>query len=335
MWAIDNPTPYAAGKSWTRSVAGEHVWLVVLKATFDVDEQGKTTASDEQGAPLLVPDYHGKPGESSLRHETEVVPAKPTTDVLLLGSAHAPRGRPVRKIGVSLRVGPVYKELVVFGPRVYRGRGIGEAAVSTPAEVTRQALTYEWAYGGSDLGDPDPAKWIIDPRNPVGKGIARNARALVDRAAHCIEYPSGAPERVGPAGFGPIAGHWSPRLEFAGTYDERWAQTRKPLLPLDYDPRHELCAPADQRPQRHLEGGEPVELVNLAPWGVWRFHLPRLVVSFVTAFGRRRVEHAGVLSTVMLEPDVRRVTMIWQTALTVTGPDCDYLDRTTVSVRSR
>lgn len=335
MWRIENPSPYPAGKSWTRNIAGEHVWLVAVKATFRVGERGRVTTSDEQSEPLLAPEYTGALGRSSLRREAEILPAKPTTDVVVIGRAYAPRERPTRRIPVSLRVGPISKELLVHGPRVYRRGVTGAVVAGAPAETTGCELTYEQAYGGADLADPDPRNWAIDRRNPVGRGVARDQGALIGHPAHCVEYPSGVPALVGPAGLGPIAGHWSPRSELAGTYDDEWSRSRKPLLPLDYDPRHEQCSPADQRPAQHLVGGEPVALVNLTPEGLWRFDLPRLAVSFSTAFGRRRVEHTGELGTVILEPEARRLTMVWQTALVVAGPACDYLDQTTVKVYSQ
>jgi hypothetical protein len=333
MWAIRNATPYAAERIWTRDSDGGHSWIVVVKATFDVSESGRVALSDFQEAPLLVPEYHGEPGHSSLRYDADLVPLKPTTDILFVGNAHAPQGRPVRTLNVSLRLGAVRKELIVFGMRLYHA-GLMGPTLSEPAEFKVRSMTYEWAYGGTDLRDSDPGKHVMDLRNPVGKGIARSARNLVDQPAHSIEYPRGTPATMGPAGFGPIASHWSPRLELAGTYDKKWQETRMPLLPLDYEERYVLCAPADQRPACHLEGGELVELVNLCAWGRWRFHLPRLAVSFVTAFGRRRVEHEGKLVTVTLEPELRRLTMAWQTRLAVRGAEADYLDVTTVEARS-
>lgn len=333
MWAISNSTPYAAERIWTRDKEGVHHWVVVIKATFDVSESGKVSLSDDQQAPLLVPEYHGEPGQSSLRYEAELVSFKPTTDILFVGNAHAPKGKPVHQLGVSLRLGPVHKQLVVFGTRVYYKNLMG-VALSDPAEFKVRPMTYEWAYGGIDLSDPDPKKHVMDTRNPVGRGVARSAQRLADQPAHSIEYPQGAPSKMGPAGLGPLPSHWSPRRELAGTYDEKWQKTRLPLLPLDYDERHVLCAPTDQQPPHHLVGGEPVELVNLCAWGSWRFLLPRLAVSFVTAFGRRKVEHEGKLSTVTLEPERMRLTMTWQTSLAVRGSDGDYLDVTTVKVRS-
>jgi hypothetical protein len=334
MWAIDNSTSYLAGRTWTRDKAGMHHWIVVVKATFDVSETGQLSLSDQQAEPLLAPEHHDDPAVSSLRYDADLVAFKPTTDILFVGSAHAPNGRPVRKLSVSLRVGPVHKELLVFGTRVYSGDLVG-TTISSPTEFTKREMIYEWAFGGADLADPEPRKQVMDARNPVGKGVAHRAKALVGQPAHSIEYPHGNPAKTGPAGFGPIASHWSPRRELAGTYDEKWEKTRKPLLPSNYDERHVLSAPADQRPPRHLEGGEVVELVNLCEWGRWRFSLPRLEVSFATAFGRRRIEHGGKLATVTLEPERKRIVMVWQTSLPVPPTDIDYLDATTVNVRAR
>jgi hypothetical protein len=333
MWTLKNTTPYAAGRTWMRDREGVHQWIVVVKATFDVNDAGRVSLSEEQAPPILTPEYTGEPGLSSLRYDADLVAQKPTTDIVLLGQAHAPHGRATSKVAVSLRVGSVYKELLVFGPRVYYP-GLSGQAVSSPVAFASQEIAYELAYGGSDLRDPDPRRQLFDKRNPVGRGVGAQNRGPAHQPAHQIEYPSGDPTRMGPAGFGPVASNWSPRLQLAGTYDQRWQDTRKPLLPVDYDPRFELCAPADQRPARHLEGNEPVELINLTPTGRLRFSLPRLDVSLVTAFGRRKVEHGARLAGVVLEPARHRVLMTWQSSLAVTGRECDYLDGTTVNVRT-
>lgn len=333
MWAVKNAGPHPANSTWVRNKDGLHQWVVVVKATFNVSETGAVSLCDEQLEPLLAPEYYGDPARSSLRYEADLVAGKPTTDILFAGKAHAPRRQPARKLGVSLRVGAVKKELVVFGSRVYFAGPLGPTLSAPDAWIERE-LVYEWAYGGANLSDPDPQKQVLDKRNPVGKGVARAARDLIDQPGHCVEYPQGNAAKIGPAGFGPIAAHWSPRLELAGTYDEKWERGRKPLLPLDYDNDYVLCAPADQRPPRHLVGGEPVELINLCAWGPWRFVLPKLAVSFVTSFGARRVEHQGKLATLILEPEQKRIILAWQSAIDVMPRDVDYLDDTTVQVRS-
>jgi hypothetical protein len=164
----------------------------------------------------------------------------------------------------------------------------------------------------------------------VGKGFAARDSHLLNQPGPSIEYPDGSAAKRGPAGFGPIASYWSPRLELAGTYDARWEQTRKPLVPLDYDERHACCAPADQRPGSYLQGGEAVELKHLNTVGLLRFSLPRLRLTCVSHFGPKQREHGCVLVTVLMEPEAHRLLMVWQSSISVRTTEVDWLDRTVV-----
>jgi hypothetical protein len=331
MWALVNQTPFAAERNWTRSKTGVHVWIVALKATFDIAANGALKLADEQIPPVLAPEYHGKdPATSSLKYESDLLAVKPGTDVLINGQAHAPGGRPAPAVEVLFRLGDVRKHLVAYGKRAYYKGAVGLTTTS-PAPFTTCPLIYEDAFGGSSLEGPDPSKHRLDKRNPVGKGVAANVDDLVHQPAHRVEYASGDPSRVGPAGFGPLASYWSPRLELAGTYDATWDKTKKPLLPDDYDPKHVLCSPLDQRPATGwLKGGELVELAHMTPEGSLRFELPRLSFSYDTWFGRRREEHRGHLATVIVEPDERRLMAVYQSSLTIARRDVPYLDKTVI-----
>ena len=251
MWALNDQTPYASDRTWVRDKNGAHLWIVVVKATFDIGENGKLNLADEQLPPLHEPEYWGEPGLSSIRYEADLVAPKPGTDVIVNAHAHAPKGKLAPSIDVVLRIEKLTKTVRVFGTRVYT-RGIGGLGTSKPLPFESKPITYEWAYGGSDVTASDPRNQVIDMRNPVGKGVARNSPQLVNTPAHTIEYPNGNPTKTGPAGFGAIASYWSPRRELTGTYDAKWVEKRKPLLPTDYDERFVLCAPTDQRLPRHL-----------------------------------------------------------------------------------
>jgi hypothetical protein len=333
MWALENRTLYAAERTWIRDKSGRHHWVVAVKATFDIAPDGAVRLADEQKPPLLAAEYLGKPGESSVRYEADLGPMKPTTDITLLGSAYAPGSRPAATVEVSLRVDDMIKSLLVHGERVYF-KGVRGLDVSSPVRFARRPIVYELAFGGTDLSDTDPRKHGMDRRNPLGRGFAASAKALVDRPAPCIEVPGSDPAKAGPAGFGPIASYWSPRLELWGTYDAQWQKSKKPLLPDDYDEQATLCAPMDQRPSRHLYGGEVVELVNLTPGGWLRFALPKIYPTFATAFGARREEHRSRLTSVVIEPDESRLLMTWLTTLPVRANDVDYLDRTVIGEKA-
>jgi hypothetical protein len=119
-----------------------------------------------------------------------------------------------------------------------------------------------------------------------------------------------------PAGFGPIPTNWKPRIRYAGTYDAAWQKDRMPLFPHDLDDRFFLCSPEDQQPEDYLRGGEPVELLNLTPSGRLSFSVPKVAFGFETHFrGSERVEHRGKLHTVIFEPGVSQVILVWRTEL--------------------
>lgn len=333
MWALLNRTPHAAERTWVRDKDGNHIWVVAVKATFDLDDSGHLRLSAEQEPPLHEPVYLSEPGLSSLRYEAELVAPKSHTDVIIHACAHAPGGRPAPSVKVAARIHDVDKMLVVYGERTYK-RGVLGVSPSAPKPFISQPIIYEWAWGGTDTTDPDPRKHRSDPRNPVGRGLATSNAHLVDQPAHRIEYLQDNPAEQGPAGFGPIASHWSPRLELFGTFDDAWSKTRRPLLPRDHDERSALCAPPDQRPSRRLVGGEKIVLYQLTPRGSLSFVLPRLRFGFDSHFGAVRRFHEASLGTVVIEPELKKLRMVYQTGLRVGPRETDHLDFTVITMRT-
>lgn len=324
MWQVENATPFAAAGNWVRGRDGGEVWLVAVRCTFRVRPDGTTSPAEEQEPPVLAPKSRGGPAASSLLHDSDFYLTKPTTDILLHGTAHAPGGKPATEVEVTLRVGDVRKTLRVTGDRVYE-KGVVGHATGRPQPFTTLPLTYERAYGGADPTPKDPERPQFEPRNPVGTGFA----PVAGKTAPNVEYP-GLTRGREPAGFGPVPPHWQPRAKYAGTYDDAWRCDRCPLYPDDLDDRFFLCSPEDQRPKEHLRGGEAVELVNLTPGGRLAFTLPRVAFAFDTYFrGGERVRHRGKLHTVLLEPDGPRVILVWRTELPC-HPKVLKLERTVV-----
>ena len=50
-----------------------------------------------------------------------------------------------------------------------------------------------------------------------------------------------------PMGFGRPRADWTPRLTYAGTYDQTWIDDVFPFLPADFDVRYYQAAPEDQQ----------------------------------------------------------------------------------------
>ena len=328
MWAIVNHTPYKVESTWGRDKEGVHEWIVAVKATYDILPDGSVTLAEEQVEPLLAPEYNGEDGLSSLRYEADLVAPKPTTDVLINGTAYAPNGRPSTDFLVGARIGRIQKAIRVRGNRVWYDGAFGPTT-SSAQPITKLPIIYERSYGGYDQTDPDPQNQRMDSRNPVGCGVVAQPDNRLGQAVPNFEYPNGNLEKDGPAGFGALDSYWSPRRELIGTYDEAWQQKRCPLLPVDWDPHSLLCSPIDQRPKSYMTGGEIVDLVNLTPNGKLSFVLPKVHLSFRTRIDTRVEEHRSKLSSVIIEPDFPRVIMVWLTSL-VCRADVDYLEGTAV-----
>ena len=52
MWQIDNRTPFAAERTWTRGRDGAEIWLVAVKCTFSVLPDGSTAAEADMVAAM-------------------------------------------------------------------------------------------------------------------------------------------------------------------------------------------------------------------------------------------------------------------------------------------
>lgn len=310
MWQVHNLTPFAADRSWIRDRDGAEVWLVAVRCTFDIHANGTTTPATEQGPVMLAPKYFGDAATTSLQYDTDFVLTKPTTDVVLHGSAYAPRGKAVTSVDVTMQVGHMRKALRVVGERRYRKSFVG-LTTEDPKPFLKLPISYERTFGGGEQPSAAQQKAHFEQRNPIGVGYV----PVVGLPVPSVEYP-GAMNGKRPAGFGPIPPHWRPRVDHAGTYDGAWKKTRHPLYPQDLDDRFFLCSPEDQRPATFLRGGEPIELTNLTPSGRLSFLLPRVSLGFQTVFRTgEKVRHRGELYTVILEPDVSRVVLVYRTSL--------------------
>lgn len=328
MWALRNRTPFAAERAFVRDKNGAEVFVVAVKATFGIDDDGGVSVAEAQEPVRPAPVYRGEPGASSLLYEADLILAKPSTDVLVHGHAYAPGGVPATRVEVSLRVGSMIKRALVIGDRTWV-KGIAGVRLTDPEPFERMPIQYERAFGGS-AGEGD-----VEAKNPVGVGFAREAPDLAGKKAPNVEAPDEPlrswNDRPAPVGFGPIAREWWPRAALAGTYDEKWQRERMPLPPLDYDERFAQCAPADQQVPGYLRGGEIVELRNMTPGGLLRFTIPSVALRFASRLGGKTRLHGGNLHTVIVEPDERRVILVWHAAV-----PCHHtlytLRRTTVSL---
>ena len=308
MLQLKNPTPLSASFAVLPNRDGVDTVYAVVKGTWTLLP---TVALADKPVPVTLADeYFGEPGASSLKYASELHIGKPGTDVVLVGQAWAPGGRPAPQTAVRASLAGRQKTIGVFGDRIWRSFGRS----SDPKPFESMPLLFEHAFGGQDAA-------LAEERNPVGKGFAgkRSAGDMVGQPLPNLEDPAALLQRPGdrppPACFGFVAGHWLPRRSFAGTYDEAWQKKRAPYLPKDFDPRFFHSGAPELTFDKPLCGGEPFEILGACRTGPIRGNLP-------SARPRVTIQIAGDLEspplrleTILFEPDDNRICLTWRAEL--------------------
>jgi hypothetical protein len=318
-----NTTPFAAAPYFLMDRNGAETLLIIVKGTWRTGDGGTLSVADEQAPVREAPVYHGDPGLSSLRYDTDIVLERPGTDCVLLGHAWTPKTG-MSRVDVTFAVGTVRRTVRVFGERIWM-KCLGVVSMSRPAPFEKIPLVYERAFGGSDTSCPETEYHEFCLNNPVGMGfIGRKSMKEIDglrlpnleSPEQLIRRPK---DRPSPAGFGPIAPNWQPRAAYGGTCDDRWRGNVSPLPPEDLDPRFYSSASPCLAAQGYLAGTERVLVTGASRSGRLDFGLPGLYPR-VTVRRRRGEEEAHLyLDTLVVEPDGERLTLTWRGKYPVHG----------------
>ncbi len=324
--SVENGTPFAFEPLFLADEEGRPILVPLVKATYEVSQHGLAVAP-EQALVNLAGEPYGDPAESSYRYEPECAFAKPATDVVLVGSAMAPRPGTTDML-VAFQVGPVKKGVRVMGDRAFF-KSAGGVGMTKPLPFERIPLQWERAFGGWDRSNPDERKHQVEPRNPVGVGF-HGSHGVFKDGERCpnLEDPArplkGWGDRPTPAGFGFTSPHWEPRPRLAGTYDEAWQKERAPLLPKDFDRRFFNAAAPGLVAPGYLRGDEPVVATGILRSGALMLNLPGVAPPSIV------VEHAGRedrtlatnLDTVILDTDAEpaRLFLLWRAMVPVREP---------------
>jgi hypothetical protein len=252
---------------------------VIAKATFGIPAPGETVHLSPRQLPIFEADIMTKGSPPAVAFETDRVPFKPCTDIVLVGCAHAPDDKPVSQVIAGVRVAQVRHAVAVFGDRRWETQRLGVLTTSAAQPFLTMDLVYERAFGGFD----EPAGMYC-AENHIGTGYVgkRSDARLEGLRLPNLEDPRDLirawDSRPRPAGFGFYGRGWAPRLAYLGTYDERYMSERHPRIPSDFSYRFFNGAHPDLQVGSHLRGDEDVELVNVCP-GASRVHfcLPGLV----------------------------------------------------------
>lgn len=260
IWEIvHDPSVSVATMLWEHPRDGARL-SVIVKATFQIVDEGAVLATKPM--PVFREDQPSDV-EGMVVLESDMVPFKPATDVVLVGAAHAPAGRSVTELPVIVRVGRLRRAVTVIGDRRWHHHRVGSPTISEPRPFTDMPLTYDRAFGGMD----EPSA-VYCAENPVGTGIiGQNTRESVDgKRLPNLENPARLvkswSDRPRPMGFGFCGRGWQPRLAYASRSDAR-SEDRAPSV-VALDERFFNGASPDMQVAGYLRGDEEVELVNVS-----------------------------------------------------------------------
>lgn len=312
MLQLKNNTPFVSAFTVFPNENGMDTLYIMVKATFVIGSQW--TLADPQIGLQQGDEYWGDPSKTSLRLSSDYHIGKPSTDILMIGSACAPAQRPIRQMDVGLQVGSVSKIVRVFGDRFWN-----RDQITQPEPFVTMPLVYERAFGGQDF--VDGLIRDTETKNPVGCGFAgrKHLAEVNGLPLPNLECPKQLihhyNDRPAPACFAPIAPNWQPRASFAGSYDDVWQRTRAPYLPDDYSPRFMNVAPPDLIYPDYLRGGEPVKIIGMNTAGDLVFSLPHVNLSNKVLIAEQEFSAPFNMETLLLDPNHLKLSMVWRAAL--------------------
>jgi hypothetical protein len=233
---LDSTCPLSVASTLWRSSASVWVQTIVYKATFDL-LPGRAKLSERQ-EPIHEDDqlWDDDPARS-LYAPGDLVPLKARADVLLVGRAFAPGGRPVHSFVVRLGVGKLVKAIEVFGARTWDASG----HLHQGAPFSSMSLAYEHAAGGPDTWNPVGMPLDAPPDAQGGVALP-NLQPLHQKLARRGDF-------IPPIGFGPISAASPLRAHLLGHLRESFSAAclREEPLPEGFDPAYFNAAPPDQQ----------------------------------------------------------------------------------------
>lgn len=283
---------------------------VVVKATY-VLQPSRSILAEDQEEPSEQDEYWDDDPQRSLVAPSDLAPSKPRADVLIVGSAYAPGGQPVRSLVVHVSVADVEKGVEVFSDRSFGSLG----DLREGPRFSKMSLAWERASAGEN------------GENPVG------VRPGVANALGAIPLPNLQPpglhvvsarDFIPPVGLGPIPPSWPWRASRAGVHGR--GLTRAELatrpFPADLDLTYFQTAPLDQQTEP-LRADERIALDHLHP------EHPRLVtylpgirpVVFVERGRGPASEVSMRADTLLIRSDRGQATLVWRGQAQVASPE--------------
>jgi len=168
---------------------GNEFYVAVLRVSYEVQNDGSLALAKEPLPLLMTDQWYGEINKSSVRQESDLAPFKPWCDVVIIGTAQSPGGKPVERFEAGIRITKkdqtiVNKRMTITGPREWKKRLIGGWRLTSPSPISALPLRYEYAYGG---------ECRIEIDDPAAKRVKKKYRLSEEARQNHPEGPSKAP----------------------------------------------------------------------------------------------------------------------------------------------
>ncbi|MGL1900526.1 MAG: DUF2169 domain-containing protein [Fibrobacterales bacterium] len=316
---------------------GTPILSVLAKETYRYTNG--TMAEVDTDAPIELYEedsYYGEgdPTKDPLKHESDLVAFKPSTDVIFIGKAECPNGKKARFFDLTVAVNELFKTVRVIGNRTALVTPSG-LTFSEPELFESMPLHFGLAYGGSD-SESDPEYDYVYAPNPIGKGYIIKNNPLV---LHGLELPNlEDPHHLLTPDSLVLKNHerWKTMpVPCALGYRSKHGIDRMMLIQKGVEPGRE--GDADIKGYVHpsfyngasmemtlplLQGGERITMMYMDPeHPKFHFQLPaeQPMLWLNTGIGIR--EAKATLQTVEVYKPTNQVTLLWRGEFVYPGPE--------------
>ncbi|NLL15555.1 MAG: DUF2169 domain-containing protein [Fibrobacter sp.] len=292
---------------------GKPVLSVLAKKTYTICP-GQIIPAQMQ-PPLNTSDIYADPANplgSEILEESDLIPWKQNTDIIVLSRAYSPKGKKAFYLDCEVQIGPVQKKIRVFGERKIKSGLVRGLRFTDPIPYQQKGLGWTNAYGG--VAKSKDGTLLPYPPNPIGRGfyIKRGFENYSEIQVPNLEDPEiplqphdlilrkfddwkKAPK---PVCFGWAKPGFFPRFSFAvnPTPDFRFFQGAS----------EGLC--------NHILGGdEHVKLTYMDPQKpVFEFDLPNEKPVVTILINNSPVELTSVLQTLLINKENNCLFMVWR-----------------------
>ncbi|SAK90097.1 FHA domain protein [Caballeronia pedi] len=304
---LTNATPFPAAMMLWEHPPGRTNVSVIVKATFEIGANGDIKIAGRQIPVFRSDQATDERAEAQPRFESDMVPWKVRTDILLVGHAYAPGGVAVEGLHARLEVGSLRHAVAIHGDRHWLFdplAGITRPVITRPIPFTKMPLGYERAFGGFDKRASRYCE-----NNLAGRGFIG---ACTPQSVHGVRLPN--LERVdsqirkwddhpSPVGFGAYGRGWMPRLGHANRLTESLVGEEPSSETVDEGLAFYNSAHPELQIAGYLRGDETVTLTNLSDVPKLRFNLMPLPLRVGIA-GVTAMDHAADEARTAVQSDV-------------------------------